>query len=105
MTEYRGIKFIQIGEPMKVESIVTWTNDYAVTPQPPFPGVEKIIFNPPCTIVIWSDKTKTVVRCTEDDKFSEDSGFATAVIRKLYGSRRAYQKLIAKADHQPKEKK
>ncbi len=27
------------------------------------PDIEKVIFNDPATIVIWKDKTKTVVKC------------------------------------------
>jgi len=29
------------------------------------PTIERVIYNPPATIVFWSDKTKTVVKCTE----------------------------------------
>jgi len=102
MTECKGIGFMTVGNPIIVDGTITWT-DSSVPPTPSFPNVEKIIFNPPCTIVLWSDKTKTVVRCTKDNQFDEDAGFATAFIKRFYGSRRAYQKLIAKADRQPKD--
>ena len=29
------------------------------------PKIERVIFSPPATIVFWSDKTKTVVKCRE----------------------------------------
>lgn len=29
------------------------------------PKIERVIFNPPATIVFWDDKTKTVVKCSE----------------------------------------
>jgi hypothetical protein len=103
MTEYNSIGFTQVGEPMKARSVITWSGIGIMPSFPSFPQVEKIIFNPPCTIVLWSDKTKTVVRCTKDNQFDEDAGFATAFIKRFYGSRRAYQKLIAKADRQPKD--
>lgn len=53
------------------------------------PKVKSVIFNPPATIVYWKDGTKTVVKC-HDDSFSEEFGFAMAVIRKIYGSRKNF---------------
>ena len=31
------------------------------------PTIERVIFKPPATVVFWSDKMKTVVRCSECD--------------------------------------
>ena len=50
---------------------------------------KRVIFNPPATIVEWEDGTKTVVKC-HDDAFSEEFGFAMAVMRKIYGSRKEF---------------
>lgn len=50
---------------------------------------KNVIFNPPATIVEWSDGTKTVVKC-HDDEFSEEFGYAMAVMRKIYGSRKEF---------------
>lgn len=50
------------------------------------PDVERIIFNPPATIVFWADKTKTVVKCMEGEKFERYAGFAMACMKKLFGS-------------------
>lgn len=61
------------------------------------PQVEQVIFNPPATIIIWADDTKTVVKCTEDDVFSEEKGFAMAVLKKMYGGRTPYLKIIKDA--------
>jgi len=68
------------------------------------PRIDNVIFNPPCTIILWEDGTKTVVKCHEEE-FSEEHGFAMAVIKKLYGHRHAYMKIIEKADRQPKVEK
>jgi len=52
---------------------------------------ERVIFNPPATVVYWTDGTKTVVKCDNDD-FSEEFGFAMACVRKLYGTRNLFKR-------------
>ena len=46
----------------------------------------KVIFNPPATIVFWEDGTKTVVKCRDGEIFSPDAGYSIALARKLYGN-------------------
>lgn len=48
--------------------------------------ITNVIFNDPATIVFWSDGTKTVVKCCEDDIFDEEKGLAMAVLKKLSGN-------------------
>lgn len=48
--------------------------------------VEKVIFNKPATIVFWSDNTKTVVVCGENDTYDEEKGFFIACTKKLFGN-------------------
>lgn len=50
------------------------------------PGIAKVIYNPPATIILWSDKTKTVVKCCENDIYDSEKGFAMALIKKLCGN-------------------
>ncbi len=50
------------------------------------PGIVKVIYNPPATIIFWTDKTKTVVKCCENDIYDPEKGFAMAVIKKLCGN-------------------
>ena len=45
--------------------------------------ITKVIFNDPATIVFWSDGTKTVVKCSEDDEYDMETGLAMAVCKKL----------------------
>lgn len=45
--------------------------------------ITKVIFNEPATIVFWSDGTKTVVKCCEDDTFDKEKGLAMAILKKL----------------------
>lgn len=55
---------------------------------------EKIIYHNPATIVYWTDGTKTVVKCAEDDEYSEYAGFVAAVAKKMYGGANAINRLI-----------
>lgn len=53
------------------------------------PGIVKVIYNPPATIILWEDETKTVVKCCETDIYDPEKGFAMAVIKKLCGNKSA----------------
>lgn len=46
----------------------------------------KVIFNPPATIVLWEDGTKTVVKCDKDDTFDEMKGVALCYMKKALGN-------------------
>lgn len=48
-------------------------------------GIKEIIYNDAATIVYWTDGTKTVVKCNENDEYSEYFGFIAAVAKKMYG--------------------
>ena len=52
------------------------TNEYEIV---------NVIFNGPATIVFWRDGTKTVVKCTKGDTFSEDAGVALCIAKKMMG--------------------
>lgn len=53
------------------------------------PSIVKVIYNPPATIILWEDETKTVVKCCETDIYDPEKGFAMAVIKKLCGNESA----------------
>lgn len=57
-----------------------------------FPQIKKVIFNGPATIVFWSDATKTVVKCQEDDAghYSKISGLALCIAKKAFGNTGRY---------------
>lgn len=49
-------------------------------------SITNVIFNPPATIVFWSDKTKTVVKCDYDhEAYDPEKGIAMAISRKMLG--------------------
>ena len=55
---------------------------------------KEIIYNDAATIIYWSDGTKTVVKCNENDVYSEYFGFIAAVAKKMYGGTNAINRLI-----------
>lgn len=58
--------------------------------------IKRIIFNPPATVIFWGDDTKTVVKCAEDDEFNPEIGVAMCYMKKIYGSRHAFSKMVEK---------
>lgn len=54
--------------------------------------IKKVVFNNPATIVMWSDGTKTVVKCSERDTYDPEKGLAMAVAKKSFGNKGNYYK-------------
>ena len=54
------------------------------------PEIKKVIFNPPATIVLWFDNTKTVVKCQDGDEYDPEKGLAMAIVKKMYGNTGKY---------------
>ena len=54
----------------------------------------RIIFNDPATIVFWNDGSKTVVKCTAGQKFSEYYGYLAAMAKKIYSTNGVINRLI-----------
>ena len=53
-----------------------------------FPGIKNVIFSGPCTIVLWEDGTKTIVRC-EKDVLDPEKGLAMAIAKKALGTNKS----------------
>lgn len=60
------------------------------------PEIKDVKFNPPATIVFWSDNTKTVVKTQEGDDFDPEIGMAMAISKKAYGNKGLYYNHIKK---------
>jgi hypothetical protein len=60
------------------------------------PEIKNVIFNPPATIVLWSDNTKTVVKCQEGDTYDPEHGLAMAIVKKMYGNTGKYCEIFKK---------
>ena len=57
-------------------------------------AIKKVIFNPPATVVYWTDGTKTVVKCSENDIFDPEKGLAMAIAKRSTGNNSGYYKEI-----------
>ena len=53
------------------------------------PGIRKVYFNDKHTTIEWEDGKRTTVGCIEGQPFDEYSGFAAAVLKRLFGSSKA----------------
>lgn len=51
--------------------------------------IEKVIFNNPATIVFWSDGSKTVVKCANEE-FDKEKGLAMAICKRVLGNKGNY---------------
>lgn len=60
------------------------------------PTIKNVIFNDPATIVMWSDGTKTVVKCGENDIFDPEKGIAMCCMKKLLGTNKTGSNYIDK---------
>lgn len=65
-----------IGEALK-NAIKSFTPD----------SIKKVIYNDPATIIFWSDGTKTIVKCMEDEDYDPEKGFMAAVTKKVFGDK------------------
>lgn len=63
---------------------------------------KKIIINPPATIVIWNDGTKTVVKATENDIYDPEKGVALCFFKKYFNA--LYRQVLKEANEAYKNK-
>lgn len=59
------------------------------------PKIKNIDFQPPLTIVIWEDGTKTFVKCAKDEIFDPEKGAAMAIAKKSLGDKYDYIETIS----------
>lgn len=57
--------------------------------------IEKVIFNPPATIIIWDDNTKTVVKAQEDEPYDPEKGMAMCIAKHIYGDCGSYYNVFS----------
>ena len=58
------------------------------------PKIKNIDFQPPLTVVIWEDGTKTFVKCLDTDEFDPEKGAAMAIAKKALGDTYHYNDVI-----------
>ena len=57
--------------------------------------IKKVKFNPPATIVFWTDNTKTVVKCSGED-YDPEKGLAMCICKKMLGNKGNYYEVCKK---------
>ena len=50
------------------------------------PEIENVMYNDPTTIVFWSDKTKTVAKCSGGDTYNPEMGLMVCIAKKYFGN-------------------
>ena len=119
---YNGVK-IKIGNKIYYPDTVDWEQNPDAFPElkistriSPYNlditsnlSITNVIFNPPATIVFWSDKAKTVVKCDPKEEYDPEKGIAMAICKKMIGdNKRDYYNVflhwIKKYEKQRKER-
>lgn len=59
-------------------------------------SISKVVFNPPATIIIWDDGTKTIVKCGKNDVYDQEKGIAMAICKKVFGNNGNYHSIFKK---------
>ena len=78
------------GNEMPVERKSTSSRVYYAAKSVSAPSIKKVIFNYPATIVLWSDGSKTVVKCQDGDIYDPEKGLAMAISKKALGNKGNY---------------
>ena len=63
---------------------------------PTCPEIKNVIFNPPATIVFWTDDSKTVVKTQNGEEFDPEKGLSMAIAKKHFGNNGNYFEVIKK---------
>lgn len=62
--------------------------------------IANVKFNPPATIVFWTDGTKTVVKSNGTDIYDPEKGLAMAIVKKALGNKGNYYNVFKKWIHE-----
>ena len=79
-----------------------WATRSASVPSGPcpwgwgIPGIDKVIFNNPATIVFWTDGEKTVVKAQNDEPYDPEKGLAMAITKRALGNKGNYCNVLKK---------
>lgn len=58
--------------------------------------IKKVYLNPPYTVVIWEDKTKTKIKCQDGDIYDPEKGLALAISKKALGNKGSWYEVFKK---------
>lgn len=91
-----GYKYLRFEDDELYTTVVNYLNSTNDGVLNKMPDIEKVIFNDGHTIILWSDKTKTVVACQNGEKFDSEKGFALAFMKKYFGNTGKYFNIVKK---------
>ena len=88
--------------PIGITGSITYTNVkpptlYCYSHNRKLPYIKEIIVNPPATIIIWKDGTKTICKAGDGEEYDEEVGVAMCIAKKYFGSRNQLKKASKKA--------
>ena len=74
-------------------------NPSLIAPTKPIcrPRPKKVIFSGPATTILWKDGTKTTVKCSDEDVWSDEVGIAMCYLKKLLGNKGNYNNIFREA--------
>lgn len=58
---------------------------------------KKVIFSGPATTILWKDGTKTTVKCSDEDSWSDDVGIAMCYLKKMLSNKGNYNNIFREA--------
>jgi hypothetical protein len=61
------------------------------------PHPKKVIFCGPATTILWTDGTKTTVRCYSEDVWEDEVGIAMCYLKKMLGNKGNYNNIFREA--------
>lgn len=61
------------------------------------PHPKKVIFCGPATTILWTDGTKTTVRCSGEDVWEDEVGIAMCYLKKMLGNKGNYNNIFREA--------
>ena len=68
---------MKVGNPFPIQQSRMWGKELHKT---------QVIYNPPATIVLWADGTRTVVKCDPLDTYDQEKGLALCYMKKALGN-------------------
>lgn len=66
--------------------------------------IKRVVFSDRKTIILWSDGSKTMVSCAEEEQLDPYMGFCAAFTKGFFGSKHQVEKMVKNADYQPSKK-
>lgn len=96
------LESINVKVPDGANCIYGWIPDYEVEKET-MKNLKpiRVIYNPPSTIAYFPDGDKIVVKCAENETFVPEVGVMACIIKKLYGKRSDFLKVVKKGYTQP----